>query len=118
MRNIKLILEYDGSAYHGWQRQTNALTVQEVLEAALGKITGEQVSVTGCGRTDAGVHARAYVCNFKTAAAIPPDRVAYALNSVLPEDIICKESAEAAQDFDSKRSEMCIRDSCYRVYRQ
>lgn len=104
MRNIKLILEYDGSAYHGWQIQPNAVTIQELLENAVGKVTGEHSSVCGCGRTDAGVHAKAYVCNFMTNSRIPADRFCYALNAVLPEDIVCLSSREVPLDFDAKRS--------------
>lgn len=104
MRNIKLILQFDGGAYHGWQRQKNALTVQEIMEKALGKITGEKISVSGCGRTDAGVHARGFVCNFHTECKIPAGRMAYALNVRLPEDIVCVASEEAAPDFDSRIS--------------
>lgn len=115
MRNIKLILEFDGGAYHGWQRQTNAVTVQEVLETALGRITGEKVRIVGCGRTDAGVHACAYVCNFATDSRIPPERFAHALNSVLPEDIVCRASDEAPADFDSKRSAVSKRYT-YLIY--
>lgn len=87
MNNIMLILEYDGTAYAGWQRQNNALTVQQVLEEAAHKITGEQVRITGSGRTDSGVHACGQTAHFKTLASIPPDRFSYALNAVLPRDI-------------------------------
>lgn len=106
MRNIKLILEYDGSAYHGWQRQKNALTIQQLIEEALSKITREAIKAVGCGRTDAGVHAKAYVCNFKTNARIPAERIAYALNSVLPDDVVCKGSFDVPEEFDAKCS--CI----------
>ena len=64
MKNIKLLIEYDGTNYSGWQRQTNALSVQQVLEEALFKLTGENVTVIGSGRTDSGVHARGQVANF------------------------------------------------------
>lgn len=87
MRNIALVLRYEGSAYHGWQRQKKDITVQETLERALSMVTGEQISVTGCGRTDAGVHAQCYVANFRTASRIPVDRLPYALNTHLPMDI-------------------------------
>ena len=62
--NIKLIIAYDGTAYHGWQIQKNGITVQESVKNAVKKVTGEDVNVVGCGRTDAGVHALNYVCNF------------------------------------------------------
>ena len=68
MRNIALKLMYNGTAYHGWQVQKNAVSVCGTLEKALTEITGERVHLTGCGRTDAGVHAEAYVANFRTAS--------------------------------------------------
>ncbi len=104
MQNIKLILQFDGSAYHGWQKQKNAVTIQEIIERALFDITGEEVTVTGCGRTDSGVHAKGYVCNFKTGASIPPERFAYALDARLPEDIVCIASGAVDMNFDAKRS--------------
>lgn len=104
MRNIKLIVEYDGTGYSGWQRQKNALTIQEVLEGALSKVTGEDVSVTGAGRTDSGVHARGQVANFFTNCTIPPDRFSFALNSVLPLDIRIKHSEEVPDDFHARYS--------------
>lgn len=87
LHNIALLLQYRGSAYHGWQRQQNAHTVQEVLEAAAAKVFGTACAVTGCGRTDAGVHALSYVCNFFADTKIPDDKIAYALNYSLPDDI-------------------------------
>ena len=79
--NIKLTLQYDGTAYHGWQIQKNAITVQQIVTDALKKITGESVTVIGCGRTDTGVHAENYVCNFHTGASIPAEKYPYALNA-------------------------------------
>ncbi len=70
-RNIRLLLEYDGTRYHGWQRQNNALSIQQVLEEALARLTGEQIRLIGSGRTDAGVHALGQVANFHTGGAIP-----------------------------------------------
>lgn len=104
MRNIKLILQYDGSAYHGWQRQNNAVTIQEVCENAVAAVTRSEVKLTGCGRTDAGVHARAYVCNFKSDTKIPEQRLCHAINSALPEDIICIGAQDMPEAFDAKRS--------------
>lgn len=102
MRNIRLTLQYDGSAYHGWQVQNDAETVQGKLETAIKDITGETLRVTGCGRTDAGVHARKYIANFHTHSSISASRLPYALNSHLPNDIVCIEAEEAENEFHSK----------------
>ena len=88
MRNIALFLTYVGTAYHGWQVQKNEVTVAETLEQAAAAVVGHPVKFTGCGRTDAGVHARRYVANFFTSSTIPVDRLPYALNTHLPEDIV------------------------------
>ena len=102
--NIKLTIEYDGSAYHGWQIQKNGITVQESIKRAVKKITGEEVNVIGCGRTDSGVHALNYVCNFKTSSTIPPCKFKDALNSRLPDDIRCKKSELVGENFHSSYS--------------
>jgi len=103
-RNIRLLLEYDGAAYHGWQRQKNELSIQEVLETALAKLTGEQVLLLGSGRTDAGVHAWGQVANFKTSSHIPLKAFHAGLNSLLPRDIAVLEAAEAPADFHARKS--------------
>ncbi|NLY42983.1 MAG: tRNA pseudouridine(38-40) synthase TruA [Clostridiaceae bacterium] len=97
-----LKMEYDGTNYHGWQRQENAITVQETLEKALKKITKEEITVIGCSRTDAGVHALGYVCNFHTSSKIPAEKMPYALNSVLPEDIVVYDCREVPRDFHAR----------------
>ena len=102
--NVKILLEYDGSNYHGWQRQKNALTIQEVVEEAVYKVTGEKVKVIGAGRTDAGVHARGQVANFHTNCRIPVERLPYAINSHLPEDIAVKGAEEVPDDFHARYS--------------
>lgn len=84
---ILLTVSYDGTAYAGWQRQKNALAVQECLEAALEKLTGEQVRVTGASRTDAGVHALGQRAHLDTVSRIPPEKYPFALNNCLPRDI-------------------------------
>lgn len=99
MRNIKLIIEYDGTNYLGWQRQPQGATVQEVLENALEKITKQQAIVSGSGRTDSGVHAIAQVANFKTRSKMTPLQFQKSLNSLLPKDIVIKEAEEADLDF-------------------
>lgn len=87
LRNIALLLQYRGSGYHGWQMQQNALTVQETLQKAVEKVCGLTGTVIGCGRTDAGVHALFYVCNFFSETKIPDNKIAPALNCNLPDDI-------------------------------
>lgn len=89
---IKLILEYDGTNYSGWQRQINAISVQQRLEEALNKLTGERITTTGSSRTDAGVHARGQTVHFDMATPIPPEKVAFALNTRLPDDIRAQHS--------------------------
>ena len=88
MNAVALRLGYDGTAYHGWQRQKNAVTVQEVLENALSRLYKEPIHVIGCGRTDAGVHAKKYLANFKTEGSIPLDRLPLAVNALLPHDVV------------------------------
>lgn len=102
MRNIKLTISYDGTAYHGWQSQENAITVQEVLENAIYKLTGARPRVVGCSRTDTGVHAEQFVCNFGTESGIPCEKFPLALNTHLPDDIVCLLAQEAEPDFHSR----------------
>ena len=104
MINVKLTISYDGTEYVGWQRQKNGISVQELVENAVLKVTGENVSVTASGRTDAGVHALFQVANFKTNSSIPPERFAYALNSHLPRDIRIIKSETAEADFSARYS--------------
>ena len=87
MRNFLLTLMFDGSAYHGWQVQSNAVTVQETLQDALERILGTRYPVTGCSRTDSGVHALEFCCNVRAETALCPERLSAALNAVLPRDI-------------------------------
>lgn len=104
MRNLKLTLEYDGTDYSGFQRQPNGITIQEVLEDAVREVTGETVHILGAGRTDAGVHARGQVVNFASASRIPAERLPYALNTRLPQDIVVISAEEAAPDFHARFS--------------
>ena len=114
-RNIALSLCYDGHAYHGWQIQKNARSVQETLQDAARAVTKEDVSVIGCGRTDSGVHARRYIASFRTSCAIPADRVPAALNSLLPRDITVIAAQDAAPDFHPIRS--CLKkEYTYELY--
>lgn len=104
MNNIKLILEYDGTEYSGWQRQTNALSVQQVVEDTLYKLTGEKTTLIASSRTDSGVHARGQTANFRTSSPIPPDRFCFALNALLPADIRVVSSERVPDDFHSRFS--------------
>ena len=101
---ILLTIEYDGTNYAGWQRQKNAITVQEVLEDAIKTATGQACGVIGAGRTDAGVHAYGQCAHFDIETTIPPEKMAYALNLVLPEDIRIKESRQVRNDFHARKS--------------
>ena len=101
-RRIRLILQYDGTAYAGWQVQPNGLAVQERLEQELHKITGEEIRLHASGRTDSGVHARAQVAHFDTESRIPAEKFAYALNAGLPGDIRVAYSGEAPADFHAR----------------
>ena len=88
MRRIKLTIAYDGTDYCGWQIQPNGITVEEVLNKKLKKLTGEDIHVIGASRTDSGVHALGNVAVFDTESSIPAERMAYALNQRLPDDIV------------------------------
>ena len=115
MCNIALKLMYNGTAYHGWQVQKNAVTVCGTLEKAIADICGGPVHLTGCGRTDAGVHAEHYIANFRTESRIPVDRLPFAVNTHTPEDIAVKEAFEVAEDFNAIGS--CIKkEYTYRIY--
>lgn len=114
MRNIALRLMYDGTNYHGWQVQKNAVSAAETLERAILSVTGEESRVVGCGRTDAGVHAEVYCANFRSSSGIPAERLPYALNSRLPDDIVVTAATDVPEDFNSISS--CIKkEYTYRV---
>ena len=115
MRNIALRLAYDGTAYHGWQMQRRDVTVQETLENALSKVCGHPVKTTGCGRTDAGVHALRYCANFRTDCTIPIDRVPLAVNARLPGDIAVSAACQVDDSFNAISS--CLRtEYIYRIH--
>ena len=115
MRNIALFLTYLGTAYHGWQVQKRDVTVGETMEQAAARVVGHPVKMTGCGRTDAGVHAKVYVANFHTDSRIPVDRLPYALNTHLPEDIVVTNAMEVHEGFNAIGS--CVRkEYTYLIY--
>ncbi len=103
-RNIRLILEYDGSRYHGWQRQLGASTVQGIMEEKLEMMTGEPARLIASGRTDAGVHALNQVCNFMSETRIDPNSLQRGLNALLPEDILIKRAEYVPLDFHAMYS--------------
>ncbi|WP_035253488.1 tRNA pseudouridine(38-40) synthase TruA [Desulfatiglans anilini] len=103
-RNIKLILAYDGMNYHGWQRQKNGVTIQEVVEEKLARMLGEPVAVIASGRTDAGVHAMNQVCNFKTGTTLDAWIVRKGLNALLPKDIRVLGAEDVPFSFNARYS--------------
>lgn len=115
MRNIKLLLEFDGTGYSGWLRQSKpgVVTVQSVVEQAVQKLTGEFSEVIGCSRTDAGVHAIGYIANIHTNSSIPPERFFLALNPLLPGSIKVRSSEEVPPDFHAVYS---ATQKTYRYY--
>ncbi len=101
---VKLVIEYDGSDFCGWQIQKNGNTIQQELELAIKKVTGEEVKVTGSGRTDSGVHALGQVAHFDTQKNIGVERFAYAINTHLPDGIRVISSCEVPDDFHARYS--------------
>ncbi len=116
MRNLKLILSYDGAEFAGWQVQPGRATVQGALASAIGRLSGENVLPQGSGRTDAGVHALGQVASFQTASAIPLENWMTALNHILPASIRVLEVTEAAAEFHARKSARA-KTYRYRIYR-
>lgn len=115
MRRIVLIIEYDGTAYVGWQVQPNGISVQEMLTKALASLTGESPSLHASGRTDSGVHARAQAAHFDTECRIPADKFAFALNTLLPPDIRIKASFEVPGEGENEfHSRFSVKKKHYR----
>ena len=104
MRNLLVTLSYDGSYYHGWQIQKNAVTVQEVFQKALEKVLCENTDIKGCSRTDSGVHANMYCVSFKTEKSIPCENIVRALNTYLPKNIAVTSCEEVSDDFHARYS--------------
>ena len=99
MKRIKLTVAYDGTNYHGWQVQPNAVTIEGKLNEAISELTKESIQVIGASRTDAGVHALGNVAVFDTESRIPGEKFSYALNQRLPDDIVIQQSQEVDKDF-------------------
>lgn len=102
MRNLKVKMAYNGAFYHGYQRQNNAVTIQQTVEEALSKLLMEEVTINGCSRTDAGVHAREYVFNFKTKNPISCEGLVIGTNNLLSDDIALSEVCEVSDDFHAR----------------
>src|SRR5438477_789132 len=117
MRNLKLILSYDGTDFAGWQVQPDAITVQGTLASAIGRITAEKVLPQASGRTDAGVHALAQVATFVTESVVPTANFVKALNDILPASVRVLEVTEAAADFHARHSARA-KTYRYRIYRE
>ncbi len=103
MKRIKLVVAYDGTNYCGWQIQANGDTIEEELNKALTHLLGEEIRVIGASRTDAGVHSLGNVCVFDTETQIPPEKICFAVNMGLPEDIVVQESCEVDHDWHPRR---------------
>jgi len=117
MRNIKLILAYDGTDFCGWQVQPAADSIQGALASAIGRITGEKVLPQGSGRTDAGVHALAQVATFQTESPVPATNFLVAVNDILPPAIRVLEAREVPADFHPRKSAQA-KTYHYRIYRE
>ncbi len=101
-RNIMLTLRYDGTDYHGWQMQENAISVQQVLGEAVERIIGEKVTINGCSRTDSGVHANMFCCNFRTEAETSEAVLLRGINALLPDDVAVYDVKEVNEDFHAR----------------
>ena len=112
---FKLIIEYDGTEYHGWQVQPNGQTIQAALEDAIHHLSGERTRVVAAGRTDAGVHASGQVVSFTLERLWPPDTVRRALNALTPPDISVRAAEVVGDDFDPRRA-ACSRAYVYRIW--
>ena len=111
MRHLKLTIAYDGTDYVGWQVQKNGIAVQQRLEEAWQAVTGEKIRITASGRTDSGVHALAQVCSLQTESRLDAERLTFALNANVPEDIVVLRTEEAPAGFHA------IRDAVSKTYR-
>lgn len=115
MKRIKLTVAYDGTNYCGWQLQKNGVTVEQKLNEAIAQLTGEPVQVIGASRTDSGVHAMGNVAVFDTDTRIPPEKLSYALNGRLPEDIRIQSAEEVPRDFHPRKAN-CVKTYEYRIW--
>lgn len=114
MKRVMLVVAYDGTNYHGWQMQPNAVTIEQILNEKLSELLKEDIQVIGASRTDAGVHAEGNVAVFDTNTSIPGEKISYALNHLLPEDIVIQESFEVEPDFHPRKCDS-IKTYQYRI---
>ncbi|MCR4594440.1 MAG: tRNA pseudouridine(38-40) synthase TruA [Clostridiales bacterium] len=115
MRNLLFELRFDGSSFHGWQIQKGDITVQEEICKAVEKVTGEKVNIHGCSRTDAGVHANMYCCNFHTESDIVAEKFPAAINFYLPESVSVYDCKEVSEEFHA-RYDAKAKEYVYRIY--
>ncbi len=114
MAKIALLIEYEGTRYHGFQIQNQVPTVQGEIEKAIWKVTGERIRIQAAGRTDAGVHAKGQVVAFETSSKLPPATFVKALNFYLPEDIAVKDACQVEKNFNPRRDALS-REYCYTI---
>ena len=116
MKRVKLIVAYDGTNYCGWQIQPNGITIEQVLNENLSKLLGEEIPVTGASRTDSGVHSMGNVAIFDTETRMPADKISFALNQRLPEDIVVQDSCEVPSDWHPRYQENISKTYEYHIY--
>lgn len=116
MRRIRIVVAYDGTNYCGWQIQPNGITIEEILNRQISKLTGEDIRIIGASRTDSGVHALGNVAVFDTESRIPGDRFAYALNQKMPEDIVIVKSEEVPLDWHPRYQDEISKTYEYHIY--
>lgn len=116
MKRVRIVVAYDGTDYCGWQIQPNGVTIEEVLNKCLKALTGEEIRVIGASRTDSGVHALGNVAVFDTESRIPPERMAYAMNQRLPEDIVVVRSEEVPLDWHPRYQSQIRKTYEYHIY--
>lgn len=114
MKRILIVVAYDGTNYHGWQIQPNAVTIEQIINESLTRLLNEKIEVIGASRTDSGVHASGNVAVFDTDTSIPAEKISYALNRMLPDDIVIQESYEVEPDFHPRKCES-IKTYVYRI---
>ena len=117
MKRVRIVVAYDGTNYCGWQVQPNGITVEEVLNKKISALTGEDIHIIGASRTDSGVHALGNVAVFDTESRIPGDRIAYALNQKLPDDIVIVRSEEVAPDWHPRYQDEITKTYEYHIYK-